>query len=86
MNSSPLPTAVPIPLLLTGLQAGGVPLSDGLVCAYEIGSNTPKTLWRKSDKSALWDGASHNQAKLDARADSPSKRFPDGQPPSTYLP
>ncbi|APR76343.1 Hypothetical protein A7982_01690 [Minicystis rosea] len=60
-----LQRGVRIDPLWTGIKLGGRPLSYGKVLAFEPDTNTPKMLWKSSDRSVPWNGPNGNQVDLD---------------------
>jgi hypothetical protein len=57
---------VRIESLWNGVEMGGRPLAYGKVLAFEPDTNTPKPLWKSSDRSVPWSGPDGNQVDLDA--------------------
>ncbi|MFT3773147.1 MAG: hypothetical protein QM820_47810 [Minicystis sp.] len=61
-----LKRGVRIDPLWNGIEIGGRPLAYGKVLAFEPDTNTPKMLWKSSDRSVPWNGPDGNQVDLDA--------------------
>lgn len=64
--SMTLKRGVRIDPLWNGIKLGGRALAYGKVLAFEPDTNTPKPLWKSSDRQVPWNGPDGNQVDLDA--------------------